>query len=390
MSTPGAQVPTPSLEQVVADSSVVICCGSGGVGKTTTAAVVALHAARAGRRTVVVTIDPARRLADALGLEGLTNTPSRIEGVGSPDGRGEMWAMMLDTKATFDGLVQRYAADSAQTERILGNAFYQNISSSLSGTQEYMASEKLYELAVEGDFDLVVVDTPPTRNALDFIDAPQRLAQFLSHPLYRVFVSPSRGILKAANVAAQALTRSIAKVVGAEVIADAVAFFTAFGGMEAGFAERAQRVQQLLGEPSTAFVLVASPKADTVAEASYFAGRLHDHGIVVRGLVVNRMQPKFAGAAGGQEGRASGPEAVRARAEALAGTELGDLYTCLADARELARDEEAHLAGLAARIDGAPLVRVPVQPFEVTDLAGLDTLGAVLFDPVAGRAPDDD
>ena len=171
-----------TLAEGVDQSSVVICCGSGGVGKTTSAAVIAMSAARAGRRSVVVTIDPARRLADALGLEGLTNTPSRIEGVTSPDGTGEMWAMMLDTKATFDGLVQRYSADPDQAERILGNAFYQNISGSLSGTQEYMASEKLYELAVEGDFDLVVVDTPPTRNALDFIDAPQRLAQALGLP----------------------------------------------------------------------------------------------------------------------------------------------------------------------------------------------------------------
>jgi anion-transporting ArsA/GET3 family ATPase len=154
--------------------------------------------------------------------------------------------------------------------------------------------------------------------------------------------------------------------------------------MESGFAERANRVEQLLGEPSTSFVLVASPKADTVAEASYFAGRLHEHGIEVRGLVVNRMQPSFAGAAGGDEGRATGPEAIRARAVSLAGTELGDLYTCLADARELARDEEDHLSGLTAKVGDAPLVRVPVQPFEVTDLASLDALGAVLF-----ATPDD-
>ena len=370
-----------TLAEVVDRSSVVVCCGSGGVGKTTTAAVIAMAAARAGRRSVVVTIDPARRLADALGLEGLTNTPSRIEGVSSLDGSGEMWAMMLDTKATFDGLVQRYSADPTQATRILDNAFYQNISGSLSGTQEYMASEKLYELAVEGDYDLVVVDTPPTRNALDFIDAPQRLAHFLSHPLYRVFMTPTRGLVRAVNVAAQALTRSIAKVVGAEVIGDAIAFFAAFEGMEAGFAERAGRVEQLLGDPATAFVLVASPKADTVAEASYFAGRLHEHDIDVRALVINRMQPSFSGAAGGDEGRATGADAIRARAGSLAGTDLGDLYTCLADARELARDEEAHLSGLATRVGDAPVVRVPVLPFEVTDLPSLDALGAVLFAP---------
>lgn len=372
-----------TLAEVVARSSVVICCGSGGVGKTTTAAVIAMTAARQGRRTVVVTIDPARRLADALGLEGLTNTPSRIDGVTSPDGRGEMWAMMLDTKATFDGLVQRYSADAEQAERILGNAFYQNISGSLSGTQEYMASEKLYELAVEGDYDLVVVDTPPTRNALDFIDAPKRLANFLDHPLYRVFMAPTRGIVKAVNVAAQALTRSLAKVVGAEVIGDAIAFFAAFEGMEAGFAERADRVEQLLGEPSTAFVLVASPKADTVDEASYFAAKLHEHGIDVRALIINRMQPSFAGVAGAQPTSSSDPDGVRSAAAALAGTDLGDLYTCLADARELARDEEQHLEGLATSIGDAPLVRVPVQPFEVSDLTSLTALGEVLFAPTA-------
>jgi anion-transporting ArsA/GET3 family ATPase len=370
-----------SLEQVVADSSVVICCGSGGVGKTTTAAVIALHAARAGRRTVVVTIDPARRLADALGLEGLSNTPSRIEGVAAADGTGEMWAMMLDTKATFDGLVERYSADERQSERILGNAFYQNISGSLSGTQEYMASEKLYELAVEGGYDLVVVDTPPTRNALDFIDAPQRLATFLSHPLYRVFMRPKRGVVRAVNVAAQAVTRSLAKVVGAEVIGDAIEFFSAFEGMESGFADRAEHVEQLLGADSTAFVLVASPKADTVAEADYFTSRLHEHDIDVRALIVNRMQPSFTRDADLAEGLASSAAAVRARADALAGSDIGDLYTCLADARELARDEDEHLRGLASRLGDAPLVRVPVQPFEVTDLDSLDTLGAVVFDP---------
>jgi len=375
---------TAAFPEVVEQSSVVVCCGSGGVGKTTAAAVIALRAARSGRRSVVVTIDPARRLADALGLEGLTNTPTRIEGITSADGNGEMWAMMLDTKATFDGLVQRYSTDAQQAQRILDNAFYQNISGSLSGTQEYMASEKLYELAVEGDFDLVVVDTPPTRNALDFIDAPQRLAQFLSHPLYRVFMAPTRGIVKVVNVAAQALTRSLAKVVGAEVIGDAIAFFSAFEGMEAGFAERAERVDQLLRARSTAFVLVASPKADTVAEADYFATELHRHDIDVRALIINRMQPSFAGAAGGEHHSPTGPDAVRARAESLEGTELGDLYTSLADARELARDEERHLVGLATRLHGAPVVRVPVQPFEVTDLASLGALGDVMFSTNTG------
>ncbi|HEX9258602.1 MAG TPA: ArsA-related P-loop ATPase, partial [Acidimicrobiales bacterium] len=163
------------LGRLLAERSIVICCGSGGVGKTTTAAVLALEAAARGRKACVVTIDPARRLADALGLTGLTNTPARVEGPWP----GELWAVMLDTKTTFDELVGRYAADREQAERILGNRFYRNISGALSGTQEYMAAEKLYELHEESDFDIVVVDTPPTRNALDFLDAPNRLTRFL-------------------------------------------------------------------------------------------------------------------------------------------------------------------------------------------------------------------
>lgn len=364
------------LGEVVDGSRVVVCCGSGGVGKTTTAAVVAMEAARRGRRSVVVTIDPARRLANALGLEGLSDTASTIAG----DWDGEMHALMLDTKSTFDGLVRRYAADEDQAREILSNTFYENISGSLSGTQEYMASEKLYELAVEGDYDLVVVDTPPTRNALDFIDAPQRLARFLDHRIYKVLVNPSRGPIRAVNLAAAAVTRSLAKVVGADVIGDAISFFQAFEGMEEGFARRAERVDSLLREADTSFVLVASPKADTVAEAGFFADRLGELGIDVRGLVVNRMQPSFEFTTDRAE--LSGT-AVRARAETLAGTDLGDLYTCLADARQLAAAEELHLAGLAERVAPAPVVRVPIQPVEVTDLAALGHLADLLFAPAA-------
>lgn len=177
------------LRTLVGTAEVVICTGSGGVGKTTVAAVLALEGARQGRRTAVVTIDPAKRLADTLGLEGLTNEPGRIEG----DWPGELHALMLDTKSTFDALVTKYAQDEGQAERILENRFYRNISSALSATQEFMAMEKLYELHVESDFDLVVVDTPPTRNALDFLDAPGTLTRFLDHPLYKVVMAPTGG-----------------------------------------------------------------------------------------------------------------------------------------------------------------------------------------------------
>jgi anion-transporting ArsA/GET3 family ATPase len=278
-----------TLTDLVDQRSIIVCCGSGGVGKTTTAAVVALEGARRGRRTVVVTIDPAKRLADALGLAGLTDTPSRIDG----DWPGELWATMLDTKSTFDALVLKHAPTPEQGERILANRFYRNISGALSGTQEYMAMEKLYELHDESDFDLVVVDTPPTRHALDFLDAPRRLSRFLEHRLFRLLVAPSRGLVRAVNMAAQTFLRTVSKVVGGDVVDDAIAFFQAFEGMEEGFHERADRVNKLLSAPGTAFVLVASPRRDTVGEAHFFAERLEEADIAVEGLVVNRVHPSF-------------------------------------------------------------------------------------------------
>ncbi|MET0728324.1 MAG: ArsA family ATPase [Acidimicrobiales bacterium] len=361
-----AASPAPSLRDLVERRGILVCCGSGGVGKTTTAAVLALEAAKAGRRAVVVTIDPAKRLADALGLEGLTGTPSKIAG----DWPGELWALMLDTKSTFDELVLDNAVSSEQGERILQNRFYRNISGALSGTQEYMAMEKLYELHQDSDFDLVVVDTPPTRNALDFIDAPRRLTRFLDHRLFRMITSPGRGFVKAVNVAAQAFLRTVAKVVGAEVIDDAVAFFQAFEGMEEGFRARADAVTSLLSDDDTAFVLVASPRRDTIEEARYFAQKLGDAGITVRALIVNRMHPRFGGGLA---------EAARERAVTLDGTDLGGLYRNLADFQLVASREDEHLAGLAEAVSPAPIVRVPFLSTDVHDLDGLNALARHLL-----------
>ena len=257
--TPGSADHDP-LGRLLDAHTVVICTGSGGVGKTTTAAVLAMEAAHRGRRACVVTIDPARRLADAMGLAGLTDDPARVEGPWP----GELWAMMLDTKSTFDTLVQQNASGPEQAAAILENRFYRNISGSLSGTQEYMAMEKLYELHGEERFDLVVVDTPPTRNALDFLDAPRRLTRFLDHRLYRVLVAPTRGLVRAVNVAAQTFVRTISRVVGAEVVQDAIGFFAAFDGMEDGFRARAAAVTELLASEETAFVLVTAPRRDVV------------------------------------------------------------------------------------------------------------------------------
>jgi anion-transporting ArsA/GET3 family ATPase len=353
---------------LTAERRTIVCCGSGGVGKTTTAAVVALQGARLGRKTAVVTIDPAKRLADALGLAGLTSEPSLIKG----DWPGELWALMLDPKSTFDTLVVKHATTPEQAQRILANRFYRNISGALSGTQEYMAMEKLYELHEEADFDLVVVDTPPTRHALDFLDAPRRLARFLEHRLFRALVSPSRGLVRAVNVAAQTFLRSVGRVVGGDVIDDAIAFFQAFEGMEEGFRERAALVNELLRAPETAFLLVASPRQDTLDEAHYFARRLSDGGITVEGLVINRIHPQFG------SGLA---EATRARAETLVGTSLGQLYANLADFQMVASREREHLAGLAEAVAPAPVVYVPFLGSDIHDLDGLAEVAAHLYRP---------
>lgn len=356
------------LATLARERRIIVCAGSGGVGKTTTAAAIAIEGARAGRRACVVTIDPAKRLANALGLDTLSNTPHRIDG----EWPGELWALMLDTKSTFDALVSRYAADEAQAQRILDNRFYRNISGALSGTQEYMAMEKLYELHADGDFDLIVVDTPPTRNALDFLDAPRRLTRFLDNRIFRWLMMPTKAYLKAVNVATQAFLRTISKVVGTEVIQDAVQFFTSFEGMEQGFRDRAQRVLELLSDDRTAFVLVASPRRDAIEEALFFADKLGESDIPVDALVVNRLHPTFGGAG-------TDPGDDLARAETLAGTPLAALYRNLAEFRAVASREREHLAGLERKVAPAPVAEVPFLPSDVHDLDGLSELGSYLF-----------
>jgi anion-transporting ArsA/GET3 family ATPase len=352
------------LAELVAERTILVACGSGGVGKTTAAAALALEGALAGRRACVVTIDPAKRLADALGIESLTNTPNRIDG----DWTGELWALMLDTKGTFDDLVQRYAATPDQARSILANRLYRNISGALSGTQEYMAMEKLYELHHGGlaevpDFDLVVVDTPPTRNALDFLDAPRRLTNFLDNRLFRLLITPTRAYLRAVSAATQTFLRTISRVVGAEVVGDAIAFFEAFEGMEAGFRDRAQAVKDLLTAPETAFVLVTSPRPDAVEEAAFFADRLEDAGIEVAALVVNRIHPRFGG-----------PE-VLSDEGAVPASPLGVLRANLAELQRVAAGEETHFGRLAKQVAPAPVCRVPFLAGDVHDLEGLRVVG---------------
>lgn len=377
MADAAVQAPaTGGLPELVRERSIVVCCGSGGVGKTTTAAALALAAAQAGRRACVVTIDPARRLANALGVARLTNSPSRIEGPWP----GQLAAVMLDAKSTFDDLVIRYSKDADQAERIMRNRLYRNLTSALSGTQEYMAAEKLYELHTEGRFDVVVVDTPPTRNALDFVDAPGRLTRFLENRIFRILLVPTRAYLKAVSAATRTLLRAISKVAGSEMVEDAIAFFQAFEGMEEGFRQRARHVEELLADPGTAFVLVASPRRDSVEEAAHFAARLAESSIPVQALIVNRVHPRFGMVEGaGAAGPAADPCSEVRAAGALQPDGRGDrtgeawrqLTRNLAEFDAIAAREEAYFAELAAGVAPAPVARVPFLSGDVHDLEGL-------------------
>ncbi len=367
----------PSIDQVVRERAIIICCGSGGVGKTTTAAVLALQAARWGRSACVVTIDPARRLANALGVATLANQPTRIDGPWP----GRLHALMLDPKGTFDDLVQRYSDSAEQAEDIKVNRIYRNLTGTLSGTQEYMAMEKLYELVEEGGFDLVVVDTPPTRNALDFLDAPRRLTRFLENRVFQALMKPTRAGLKFMGVAAQALLRTISRVAGADIVHDAVAFFQAFEGMEEGFRTRAARVRELLTQGDTAFVLVASPRADSVDEAVHFAGKLAESQMSVTGLIVNRVQPRFADDAE----LAALAEKVD---EPAVGSDspLDQLVENLRGYTAASDREERTYAELAAKVAPAPVYRIPLLNSDVHDLDGLATMAGVLFEDGSGDA----
>ena len=368
--------------ELVDSRHIVVCCGTGGVGKTTTAATLAIEGARRGRDAVVVTIDPAKRLANTLGLEHLSNTPheiprSRWHGDGDFAVHGRLHALMLDTKSTFDELVGEYAATEEQAQRILGNRFYRNVAGALSGTQEYMAMEKLYELHSTGNFELIVVDTPPTRHALDFLDAPRRLTRLLDNRVFRLLMAPTRTTLRVTSAAAQAFVRTVARVVGREVIDDVIAFFRAFEGMEAGFRDRANEVNALLAAPETAFVLVTTPRRDAVEEGAYFADRLVEHGMAVDALVVNRVHPSYVDATSAS---------LRARASTLAGRDgdgdardaarrLAAYYTNLADLEEVAAHEQRVLAELEGRLTKAAIAHVPELERDVYDFAALRAVG---------------
>ncbi|QYX78409.1 ArsA family ATPase [Streptomyces akebiae] len=268
---------------------IVVCCGAGGVGKTTTAAALGLRAAERGRKVVVLTIDPARRLAQSMGIDSLDNTPRRVKGI---DGDGELHAMMLDMKRTFDEIVEAHA-DPDRASAILSNPFYQSLSAGFAGTQEYMAMEKLGQLRSRDEWDLIVVDTPPSRSALDFLDAPKRLGSFLDGKLIRVLLAPAkvggRAGMKFLNVGMSMMTGALGKLLGGQLLRDVQTFVAAMDSMFGGFRTRADATYKLLQAPGTAFLVVAAPERDALREAAYFVERLAAEDMPLAGLVLNRV-----------------------------------------------------------------------------------------------------
>ncbi|MEV4842142.1 ArsA-related P-loop ATPase [Micromonospora matsumotoense] len=371
--------PVLDVDQILADPGVriVVCCGAGGVGKTTTAAALALRAAeRHGRRTVVLTIDPARRLAQSLGLTELDNTPRRVKGIDVEAGGGELHAMMLDMKRTFDDVVLQHT-DPAKAAEIFANPFYQAMSSTFAGTQEYMAMEKLGQLHARGEWDLIVVDTPPSRSALDFLDAPARLSRFLDGRMLRLLLAPARSggrsMFSFVTASFGMFSRVVQKVLGAQLLTDLSGFVAALDSMFGGFRQRAEQTYRILQAGETAFLLVATPEPDAVREAAYFAGRLGEERMPLAGLVLNRVH-RPAVALGAVESRAA--------ADRLAG--LGghdatvDVLRAHAALAQQAVREEQVAQRFTEAFPAVPTVSVTAQPADVHDVDGLRTIGAAI------------
>lgn len=362
------------LEPTLADARVVVLAGGGGVGKTTTAAAIGLGMARRGRRVCVLTIDPARRLADALGLEGVADEPVQVPLEGED---GELWVVMLDPKSTWDGLIRRYADTPEAAEKVLQNRVYKEFSGAVAGTQEYTAVEKLHELLESGRWDVVLLDTPPTRNALDFLDAPQRLHSFLDSRALQLLLKPATGGLGLLGRGAGVFTSLLKRALGVDLLSDLIEFFGVLGGMSQGFSQRSRAVQALLAEQRTVFLLVAAPHPESLAEAAAFRATLNRRDIHYAGLVVNRLTRAVLhedeAAVRGALSSALGDEDLAGRAAALHERIRG----------QAAHDEEligAHLRGPGSE----PVLLIPQLAEDVHDVAGLDRLVEHLF---PARAP---
>jgi anion-transporting ArsA/GET3 family ATPase len=361
-------------------TGIIVCCGSGGVGKTTTSAALALRAAERGRSVVVLTIDPARRLAQSMGIEELDNTPRPVPGVGS-DG-GSLDAMMLDMKRTFDEVVVSQASPE-KAKQILENPFYMALSSSFAGTQEYMAMEKLGQIHADAQrdatYDLIVVDTPPSRSALDFLDAPERLSSFLDGRFIRLLLAPAKGPARLMTAGFTVVTNALTKLLGAQVLRDMQTFVSAFDTLFGGFRLRAEKTFALLQADGTAFLVVAAPEPDALREAAYFVERLSEDAMPLAGLVVNRASPQTQGEVSADEAMAAAQRLRKADPDSL----TAGLLRLHADRVRTVERE----ARLRSRFDAAhpqvPTAVVPALAGGVHDLDGLRQVGALL----AGKRP---
>ncbi|HEX9622858.1 MAG TPA: ArsA family ATPase [Streptosporangiaceae bacterium] len=384
-----------TVDELIDDrrTRILVCCGSGGVGKTTIAAAIGLRAAERGRHVVVLTVDPARRLAQSMGLTALDNTPrpvsldkdgSDTEAGGADDASeaGSLHAMMLDMKRTFDEIVEAHS-DPDRAAQILANPFYQSLSSSFAGTQEYMAMEKLGQLRRADEWDLIVVDTPPSRSALDFLDAPQRLGRFLDGRLLRLLVAPARfggkAGLKVLNAGFGMVTGVVTKVIGGQLLKDVQTFVSAMDTMFGGFRERAEYTYRLLHTPGTAFLVIATPEPDALREASYFVERLERDGMPLGGLILNRVHSSPAA-------RLSAARSLAA-AETLQSLPDSEQSALAVTALKLHAERMHQTAAerrLAQRFTAAhplvPVGKIPAQPEDVHDLDGLRVIGTAFAD----------
>jgi anion-transporting ArsA/GET3 family ATPase len=378
------RAPGLDMDRIIDDrrTRIIVCCGSGGVGKTTAAAAIGLRAAERGRQACVLTVDPARRLAQSMGLTSLDNTPRQVDGVDTSGG-GSLYAMMLDMKRTFDEIVEAHA-DPDRAEQILANPFYQSLSSSFAGTQEYMAMEKLGQLRRANEWDLIVVDTPPSRSALDFLDAPQRLGRFLDGRLIRLLTAPTkaggRAYMKVFTAGFTMVTGVITRVIGVQLLRDVQTFVIALDTMFGGFRERAEDTYRLLQAPGTAFLVIATPEPDALREASYFVERLSADQMPLAGLVVNRVhrsaatQLSAARSLAAAEALQTVPPQPAVPRHPLAVTAL----RLHAERMQLAEREHRLEESFTAAHPVIPMVEVPAQPEDVHDLEGLRAVGGEL------------
>jgi anion-transporting ArsA/GET3 family ATPase len=371
-----------SVSELLAGKRVCVCGGSGGVGKTTTSAAVALGMAAEGAKVAVVTIDPAKRLANALGLEELANEPRRVarrrlNGAGI-EMRGELWAMMLDPKRTFDELIDRVAADPERAAEIKANRVYRELSTAVSGSQEFTAVAKLYELDRDGDFDLLVLDTPPSRNALDFLDAPGRLTSFLEGRALKAFIRPTGVGMRLFGRGAAPLLAGLRKVTGVDLIGDLSTFFGLLGDMTEDFSARARQVEQMLRAPTTAFVLVTSAQQAAIDEAIWFRRTLEESGLPFAGVIVNRVHHDILG-------DTEPHDLLSALGDGLSADLAGRVAANFADYHRLARRDTRNVARLQEELGGAPLLLVPRLDDDIHDVAGLLRVRRYLFATAAER-----